>query len=55
MTESMCDWCGHADKCERRKGLQTRTVVSGGIGGLKEVAVIREIIVTCNDYKFSRK
>ena len=49
--ETICDWCKHADKCERRKSLQRRTVLEGGMGGVVEVATIKEVVVTCKDYE----
>lgn len=51
MVEILCAWCKHADNCEIRRGLQTRTVSQGTIGGRKEVATIREVVVTCGDYE----
>ena len=50
MSEEICGWCKHADKCEIKKGLQTRTVIKSGIVGV-EVATIREVVVTCKDYE----
>ena len=50
MTEELCGWCKYADKCERKKGLQTRTVIKSGIVGV-EVATIKEVVVSCKDYE----
>lgn len=49
--EKICGWCKHADKCEIRKGLQTRTATQGGIAGLVGVATIKEVVVECMDYE----
>ena len=50
MSEELCSWCKHADKCEIRRGLQMRTVPQGAIRG-KEVATIREVVVACSEYE----
>ena len=49
--EKTCGWCKHADKCEIRKGLQTRTAMQGGIAGLEGVATIEEVVVECRNYE----
>lgn len=51
MPGELCSWCKHADKCEIRKGLQTRTAMQSGIAGVVEVAIIKEIVVECKDYE----
>ena len=51
MTEELCGWCKHADGCEIRRGLQTRTAMQGGIAGMVEVATIKEVVVVCRDYE----
>ena len=51
MPEEICAWCKHADKCEIRRGLQTRTVLRDTTNGRKEVTIIKEVVVTCEKYE----
>ena len=51
MGEEICNWCKHADRCEIKKGLQTRTAMQGGIAGLRKAATIKEVVVECGDYE----
>ena len=48
---SLCSWCKHANNCEIRKGLQTRTAMQSGIAGVVEVATIKEVVTVCRDYE----
>ena len=51
MTEKICSWCKHADGCEIRRGLQTRTAMQGGVAGMVDIATIKEVVVECKKYE----
>ena len=51
MTEDICVGCKNVDGCRIRLSVETRTISGGGMGGLVEVATIREVVVDCKKFE----